>query len=339
MNPVLVEVLRGGRLESAHRGAVTVVDARGSTLLAIGDVAAPVYPRSTVKPLQAMPLVASGAADRLGINEAELAIACGSHGGEPLHVATALSMLRKAGRDPGCLECGAHWPLDEPAARGLAARGEEPSALHNNCSGKHAGFICLACFRRIDPRGYVRPEHPVMREVTAALEAVTQVRLTALTPGIDGCSIPTFPLPLLSLAAAFARFGTGEGLPGDLASAAARLLQAVAAHPTMVAGPGRFDTRIIETTKAGLFIKSGAEGTACATIPAAGLGIAIKIDDGAGRAAQAAMAATLTRFAARYIDAEAQAALAEATAPILKNWNGFTVGCLKPTEEFMRAIM
>ena len=158
MNPILVEVFRGEAVESCHRGAFAVLDSEGKVAAAAGDLASAVYPRSAVKPLQALPLVASGAADRLGLSDAEIALACGSHGGEPLHVATALSMLRKAGHDASCLECGAHWPLDEAAARALAARGEEPSALHNNCSGKHAGFICLACFRGIDPAGYVRPE-------------------------------------------------------------------------------------------------------------------------------------------------------------------------------------
>ena len=177
MNPVLVELLRGGHVESAHRGAVAVLDADGAVVAAIGDVDRPVFPRSAVKALQALPLVASGAADRLALSDAELALACASHGGEEAHVAAAVSMLAKAGADAAMLECGVHWPSHEPSARALSTSGQTPSALHNNCSGKHAGFICVACLLagtrelRGFARGYVGAEHPVMREVTAALEA------------------------------------------------------------------------------------------------------------------------------------------------------------------------
>ncbi|HSI59279.1 MAG TPA: asparaginase, partial [Ideonella sp.] len=178
-NPALVEATRGAALESFHRGAFAVVDAGGSVLASLGDVDRPIFPRSAVKLLQALPLVASGAADSFGLADEELALACASHGGEPAHAATAAALLAKAGLDASALECGAHWPYHEGASRALAAAGSEPGALHNNCSGKHSGFVCLGCLlaraQGSDPRefvrGYVRPEHPVMREVTAALQA------------------------------------------------------------------------------------------------------------------------------------------------------------------------
>ncbi len=163
MNPVLVEALRGNAVESAHRGAFAVVDADGRIVLALGDIDRPVFPRSAVKLLQALPLVASGAAEALQLTDEELALACASHNGEPAHVATAAGMLAKAGGDAQLLECGAHWPYREAFQRELALRGEAPSALHNNCSGKHAGFVCLACRRaggrplRDFARGYVQP--------------------------------------------------------------------------------------------------------------------------------------------------------------------------------------
>src|SRR6185295_10373924 len=144
-NPVLVEALRGALTESRHRGAVAVVDADGAAVLALGDVAQPVYPRSAVKPLQALPLVESGAADRYGFGDEELALACASHGGEPPHIAVAARMLSRAGLDVGALECGTHWPTQQSSAQALARAGAAPSALHNNCSGKHAGFLCVAC--------------------------------------------------------------------------------------------------------------------------------------------------------------------------------------------------
>ena len=164
-NPVLVEVTRGGRVESRHRGAVAVVDGDGATVLAIGDIARPVFPRSAVKAIQGLPLIESGAADRYGLTEAEIALAVSSHSGEPLHAETSLSMLRKAGRDAGCLECGAHWPSNELVSRALAKSGAEPSALNNNCSGKHAGFVCLSCNMDEDPTGYVKAAHPVQQAV------------------------------------------------------------------------------------------------------------------------------------------------------------------------------
>src|SRR6266550_6745504 len=151
-NPVLVEVLRGALVESRHRGAVCVMDADGATVLSLGDVAAPVYPRSAVKPIQALPLVESGAADRYGFDDKELALACASHGGEPAHVEVAQRMLARAGLNLGALECGAHWPSHQPSSQALARSGGAPSVLHNNCSGKHAGFVCVACAAGVDHR-------------------------------------------------------------------------------------------------------------------------------------------------------------------------------------------
>ena len=145
MNPVLVEAWRGNAVESRHHGALAVVDADGGVRAALGAIDSPVFPRSAVKVLQALPLVASGAADALGLSEAELAIACASHNGEEVHAQTAAAMIAKAGLDPSALECGTHWPYLDTASRALAAQGREPSALNNNCSGKHAGFLCLAC--------------------------------------------------------------------------------------------------------------------------------------------------------------------------------------------------
>src|ERR1700742_2551282 len=158
-NPVLVEVVRGGLVESRHSGSVAVVDADGATVLALGDVERPVYPRSAVKPLQALPLIESGAADRYGFGDQEIALACASHGGEPAHVEVASRMLARAGLDGGALECGAHWPSHQVSSQALARLGGAPTALHNNCSGKHAGFLCVACATGAEHRGYVKAEH------------------------------------------------------------------------------------------------------------------------------------------------------------------------------------
>ena len=327
-SPVVVEVLRGGRVESAHRGAGAVIDASGKVVTAFGDVERAIYPRSAVKALQALRLVENGAADRLGLSEAEIAIACASHAGEPEHVATVRAMLARAGRDESALECGVHWPASEAAARALAAAGGKPSALHNNCSGKHAGFICLACAQGVDPKGYVAPGHFVQREVTAMLADMTGTRLGDDNRGVDGCSIPAYAIPLQALAHAFARFGTGQGLSPERAKAAVRIRAAVAANPFIVGGTGRFDTEIMTLLGAQAFTKGGAEGVLCAALPERGFGLAVKADDGAGRAAQVMMSALLDRFGG--FDDEARLKLAPFVAPVLKNWNGIEVGGLRP---------
>jgi L-asparaginase II len=340
--PVLVEVLRGDAVESFHRGALAIVDADGAVLHALGDIQRPVFPRSAVKLLQALPLVTSGAAEALGLGDEELALACASHGGEPFHVHTAAGMLRKAGLGEAALECGAHWPGFEGASRALALEGREPGALHNNCSGKHAGFVCLACLMARQAgqdaaeftRGYVQASHPVMREVSAALQAATGHDLARAPVGTDGCSIPTYAQPLRALALGFARVATGAGLSAGHASAALRLRQAIARAPQMVAGTGRFDTRVMLHFGARVCCKVGAEGVYCAALPERGLGVAIKMDDGqTARAAEVVMAQVLAALVAR--DDADHALLQPLREVSLTNWNGLPVGRLRPAPAWL----
>ncbi len=326
-DPVIVEITRGGIVESFHHGAIAVLDADGKVVLSRGDIDRPIFPRSAIKGFQALPLIESGAADRFGLTDAQIAMACASHSGEPRHAETAAATLAKAGLDVRCLECGAHWPLGDKAARALAATGAQPSALHNNCSGKHAGFICVAVQEGHDPKGYVQPDHPLMREITGTLGAMTGYDLSNTARGVDGCSIPTFAIPLRNIAHGFARFATGQGLGPERAKAAARLRKAVAAEPFMVAGTDRFDTVVMEALRERAFIKTGAEGVYCAALPEAGLGIALKVEDGAGRAAETAMAALLKRFLT-LTEAEAAVVGARTDWP-MKNWNGIEVGRMR----------
>jgi L-asparaginase II len=327
-NPVLVEVVRGALVESRHRGAVAVADAAGRPVFTLGDAGRPVYPRSAIKALQALPLIESGAADRFGLGAAELALACASHGGEPGHVATATRMLAAAGLGPSALQCGAHWPIHQPSAHALAREGGVAGALHNNCSGKHAGFLCAACALGADVARYVEPAHPVQRAVKATLEGLAGTALGEDVCAIDGCSVPTWAMPLSALALAFARFGTGTGLAPERARAAARLREACAAQPWHVAGTGRFCTDVMRAFGARVFVKTGAEGVFCAALPDLGLGIALKCDDGAGRAAEAAMAATIARHLASDAD---RAMLDRFARPVLRNWNGTAVGSIRVT--------
>jgi L-asparaginase II len=323
-NPILVEVTRGPQVESCHRGAVAVVDAEGTSALSHGDVECRVFPRSAIKALQAMPLVESGIADRLGLTDAEIALACASHSGQAEHVEAAIAMLAKAGQAPACLECGIHWPLGEAATVALAREGGSPTALHNNCSGKHAGFVCLACGMDKDPKGYVGPDHPVQRAVRAALEDITGASHSDEVRGVDGCSIPTYAVPLPALAYGFAKFGAGQGISRGCATAAERIRRAVAANPFMVAGTGRFDTAVMEALRERVFVKTGAEGVHCAALPELGLGIAVKCDDGGKRAAEAIMASLILRFLEP--EGEARAVVEGYARRTLKNWNGIPVG-------------
>ena len=325
MDTTLVEVTRGALVESSHAGATVVVDSQGRVVFGLGDVEEAFFPRSAVKALLALPLVETGAADRLRLTDAELALACSSHSGQREHTETAASMLTKAGRAPDCLECGVQWPKHEPSVYRLAADGAKPSALHNNCSGKHSGFICLACDSGVDPKGYIQPDHATMRQVTAALSETTGTKLDARNRGVDGCSIPTFAIPLKSLAVAFARFGTGIGLSADRALAASRLRRAVAAHPFMVGGEGRFDTVLMNALGPRVFSKTGAEGVFCVALPELGLGIAVKARDGAGRAAEVATAALIERFLR-----PTHPDFAALVRPKLTNWNGTIVGEMRP---------
>jgi len=335
-NPVLVEVTRGPRVESRHRGAIAVVEADGSRVAAIGDVDEAVFPRSAVKAIQALPLVESGAAEAYGFGAAELALACASHAGEPRHVETASAMLAAAGRTAADLECGTHMPTSSVAERALIRAGHPAGPLHNNCSGKHAGFICTACHLGLDPRGYVLPDHPVQRDVTAALADLTATPLGAENRGVDGCSIPTYAIPLDRLARAFARMATGEGLAPLRAAAAKRLLAACMAEPFMVAGTGRFCSDVMPLFPGRLFVKTGAEGVYCAAVPELGLGVAIKADDGGTRAAETAMAATI---AALFPEAESVGGRFDRwlRRPIL-NRRGAETGVLRAGEGLVEAL-
>ena len=328
-DPVLVEVLRGPLVESRHRGAAVVVDADGSTVLALGDADSAVFPRSAIKALQALPLIESGAADRFGFADEELALACASHSGEEGHVAVVTRMLGSGGLDASALGCGAHWPINQAAAFVLAKTGVA-SALHNNCSGKHAGFLCDACAMGVDPAGYWRPDHAVQQAVRNVLEDMTGATLGPEQRAIDGCSVPTWAIPLRRLAHGFAKFGTGHGLPRPRAEAAARLRMACAQKPWHVAGTGRFCTEIMKLFGARVFVKTGAEGVFCGALPEQGLGIAVKCDDGAGRAAEAVMASLIARFLP--LGDSERAALTRFVRPVLRNWNGIEVGALRVTD-------
>jgi L-asparaginase II len=332
-NPVLVEVMRGALLESRHSGAIAIADAEGHLLLALGDVGRPVFPRSAVKALQAVPLVESGAADAFRLDDDELAVACASHSGDPVHLEAVRSLLAKAGLGESDLACGAHWPVSEVATRDLMRAGGRPQAIHNNCSGKHAGMLAAAVHLGLDPRGYERPDHPLQVMITRIISETCGVGLERARMGIDGCSLPTWALPLGALAQGFARLGTGEGLRSERASAGQRLVHACFASPVLVAGEGRFDTIVLRGLAPSAFVKGGAEGVHCAALPGLGLGLALKIDDGAKRAAERALSEVLAALLP-----QASSVLANELDGEVLNWRGFSVGRVGASEALKRAI-
>jgi L-asparaginase II len=329
-NPITVEVTRGNRVESRHRGVAVVVDGDGKIVFSAGDVEAGVFPRSACKAMQALPLIESGAADAYGLDNQQLALACSSHSGEDAHVATATAMLAKAGRDVDVLECGAHWSFDQKTLIHQARTLEKPTALHNNCSGKHAGFICTCVHSGYDPKGYVEYDHPLQRDIRATMQSLTGAVLDHDTCGTDGCSIPTYAVPLTGLAHGFAKMGTGQGLEPFRAKAAKRLIEACMMEPFYVAGTKRACTLMMQVAPGKIFAKTGAEGVFCAVLPEQGLSIAVKAEDGATRAAEAMVTALLARYFDK--DSAEHAALMAMTNKPMHNWNGRHVGDIRVTD-------
>jgi L-asparaginase II len=293
-NPVLIEVTRSGRIESAHRGAVAIVNGSGGLVHAAGDVEAPIYPRSALKPIQAVPLIESGAADTFGLGEEEIALACASHSGEDMHTSRVAAWLARIGCTVADLACGPHELRHEPTRDKMRARGEKLTPLHNNCSGKHTGFLTVARQLRVPVADYTGIHHPVQDAVAGVLKDLTG--LSGEIPwGVDGCTAPNFFIPLSALARAMAGLASPQSPHG---AAADKILAAMMRHPELVAGSGRLCTRLMREAPGKLVVKTGAEGVYAAIFPERGLGIALKIDDGTTRASEAAIEAILSALGA-----------------------------------------
>jgi L-asparaginase II len=316
-NPIIAEATRGSLTESLHRGSYVVCNAEGTVVANAGDIDVPVFPRSAIKAFQCLPVIESGAADRFNFIEEEIALCCSSHNSEPEHIRVAASMLKKCGAPEDAYECGPHWPGTEDALHAMVRAGETPRRIHNNCSGKHAGQIALALHLGVSPAGYSRIDHPAQQAVAKAMGSICDVDLNKCEHGTDGCSLPTWAFPLLNMAMGFARLGAVDHKAGQ------RMIAAVRRHPFMVAGTGRFDTKIMQAVPR-LFIKVGAEGVFCGSVPHAGLGFALKCDDGGIRGAEVAIAAILARLAV-WTDEE-RTAISNFTHSVLRNWMKTEVG-------------
>lgn len=329
-NPILAQMVRGNWVENRYRGAFAVVDADGKVIFSAGDIARPIFPRSAVKSMQALAMVTAGSIDRFALSDEDLALACASHRGEDVHLEGVVHFLEELGLSKDDLECGAHAPGDPEARKGLRLRHEAPSALHNNCSGKHSGMLSVALAMGVPTRGYIDRDHPVQVRVRSAIEAVIGEPLTEGRCGTDGCSIPTWAAPLEAYARGFARMATGKGLSPDLAAGAQRIFDAATRHPHLVAGKDQLDTVVMEAFDGRVMQKGGAEGVQCGAIRDKGWGYAIKCDDGNMDASRAMVAALLLAIADP--DAAQAEVLHRFRAHPVLNVRGLHVGVIEALE-------
>jgi L-asparaginase II len=323
-NPILVEVTRGDLVESFHRGAVAVIDGAGDLVDKWGDVERLVYARSAIKPIQALPLIETGAADYFNLSENEIALACSSHNAEDVHTNNVGRWLGRVGLRSDDLECGSCPPKLDETLIDLYGAGETPNNLHNNCSGKHAGMLNTALHMGEPTKGYIGAKHPVQKRITAVLHEMTESNLSEAPTGIDGCGIPVFGMSLTAIAKGMAKLANPDQHAPARKTAIERISQAMAAHPYMIAGKGRFDTALMQATEGAVLAKGGAEGVQVAFVPRLGLGIALKIDDGSRRGADVAMMAVLKHLGA--LDDMNLKSLAEWLNMPLSNWAGTLVG-------------
>jgi len=348
--PVL-EVTRGNVVESVHFGAVAVADSDGRLIASWGDPETVTFLRSSAKPFQALPLLESGAAERFGIPDRELAVVCASHSGTDAHVEMVAALQSRLGVSEGDLRCGTHPPLDRDTAQRLRQAGQEPAPNRHNCSGKHTGMLGQARFHGESIEGYVDPAHPVQRRILAAFAEMCDCEPQAVELGIDGCSVPTFAVPLHAAATAFARLADPSGLGHVREAACRRIFAAMTGHADMIAGWDRFDTQLM-LAKSGLVLaKGGAEGyQGLALVPGAagpkspGLGIALKIAEGdlgkrtdrppGQRARSRVVASVLEQLGV--LGASEIERLSAFLETRLTNWRGLVVGEMRPCLQLER---
>lgn len=324
--PLNVEVLRGPVVESQHQVMAVVIDERALPVAYWGNTDFVTYPRSAIKMLQALALLESGAAEAFHLTDAEIALACSSHAGEKKHIEGVAEFMKKTGVHEEQLFCGGHWPGNEAAAHEMIRKGAKPTPIVNNCSGKHTGIICTCLHLKENPAGYQNYEHPAQVRLRKVLSEVMRVDHNKLPHGIDGCGIPTYAVPLQNMAMGMlALINPKES--ERRREAAKRILDAVKHEPFYVGGTHRFSTEVIQHTRGSCIVKNGAEGVMCGVIPEKGLAFAVKAEDGAGRAVDAATGYILQKL---NVLKEAEVAkLKPIFEPKIKNWKGLEVGSIR----------
>lgn len=325
MSAVLAELTRGANVESRHFGSLAVVDAEGRLHASAGDPTLVAYLRSAAKPFQALPLVASGAAEGYGLTARELAICAASHSGEAAHVDTVLGILAKLGLDPALLRCGVVLPADRQQAARVLTGALPAGPLYNDCSGKHSGMLATSQWCGWPLESYLELTHPLQQELLQIISDFSGVATPQLGLGVDGCGVPTFAAPLRNLARAWARLASPE--PGAYAGAATTVLDAMAAHPFQVAGTGRLCTELMTLVGDRVVAKSGAEGLLCLALRERGWGVAIKIEDGTQRALPAIVAALLRQL--DIFDDELASAFEARQPTVMRNKHGAPTGVIR----------
>ena len=328
----LVEVSRGGLTESRHRGHIVAVEPDGRVVAQLGARETVTYLRSSAKPHQAIPLLTSGAADRFNFDEREIALACASHNGEPIHTETAAGMLNKIGLGPEALKCGSHEPYSPDAARELREKGEQPNALHNNCSGKHAGMLALALHLGAPTETYYEPGNPVQQEIGKVVAEFSDVAIEDMAVGTDGCGVPVFGITVKAMAMMYARLVSP---PSDFdeatRKACARIVSAMTSHPELIGGTkDRLDTEIMRAAPGRVVSKVGAEGVyTCGILPCEdwprGLGLSLKIEDGDDHRARPTVVIESLRQLGVLSDSSLEAVARYAFFPV-RNRRGDVVG-------------
>ena len=321
-------VSRDGVIESTHLGDLVVADQTGKIVAGMGDPNRLAYYRSSSKPLQALTVVQSGAADKFALTDTELAICCASHHGCRIHVLTVRGILEKLGLDETALACGVHDPVDTEEHHRLIREGLRPSPLHNNCSGKHAGMLASALALEAPVAGYLALTHPVQQSIMRNLELATGVPQEQFRIGTDGCGAPTVAVPLQAMATSFARLANPENMAGDFQVAARRLAAAMAIAPEMISSPGAFNSELLAAGEGRLVAKGGAEGLFCVGISdPRGLGLAVKEADGSGRALAPVVLHLLKALGA--VSAAGLEQLASFVEPEVRNCHGAVVGSVE----------
>ena len=324
----LVDVTRGNLTESRHRGLIAVVNAEGKLLYSAGNPQEVVYARSSMKPVQAIPLVETGAAKQFGFTDADLALACASHNGEAQHTERVQSILKRTDLDVSDLQCGIHNPRWPETYEALIKSGGEVTAIYNNCSGKHSGMLATAKHMNESTADYYRLDHPVQQRIMEAVSDLTEVPEAEIEIGIDGCGVPVHGVPMMNLALAFAKMADPSSLPEKRREAVSRITDAMAAAPEMVGGTERFCTDFMRVLEGRMFAKAGAEGVYCIGDKETGLGIAIKIEDGNARATSPVAVEVLQQLG--LLNEKQLKQLASYHYPKLRNARNEQIGELRP---------